>query len=637
MSRGTLTYLRKQIKIHQEIQINEDFKLLRIIVHGNKILWLGNTYLSLGKSCQLRKLFQVLRYSVPKEEWNRIVLIGDFNIDVNQKNDSRYILLKSLAKEMSLEILEPPQCTFNGSKLDFALVSKELKGSVHAQDLSLSDHLPLSLSINLPIVNNDYSRLQIPNRKLADIITIATLQEANSSREWILKHNQQLARNLNRTTKRVMHRDYERKLLDKLLEKENAPIIETINEYWRELLEENEHLRFSCESAKAFDQLRKIFGYHKFEKRDGGIVSCILKDGQIVHDSDSVNAALIAVLRDIQVDPYVPIPSAEPFPNLPNLSQEEAERLIDRMASDKAISFDLFSDIIFSNCYKAKTAEVIRDLWNSDVTEQLSAPYFEARLVPLNKKYPNVPKAEEFRPIIVLSPIIKILEARLLMRLQDYLVQSLHRSQIGFIPGMDVFVNIHRALKQIRARTSFGKHVFCLFLDFKSAYNTIPHRELFQKLENVCTKQEVQLIRAIYSRLTIRLGSERLRCNTGVAQGSMISPALFDIYAEELLIELTNQGWSIEDILAYADDHLIICDSVEELLRAINITKAWCKRFKIRLNPQKSGIVEMAPRRGKLWLKLGSYISEIPVLESYKYLGLQMDNKLTGDSHTDYE
>lgn len=38
----------------------------------------------------------------------------------------------------------------------------------------------------------------------------------------------------------------------------------------------------------------------------------------------------------------------------------------------------------------------------------------EARLIPLNKVWPDIPKAHEFRPIVVLSPMFKFLELRFL-------------------------------------------------------------------------------------------------------------------------------------------------------------------------------------------------------------------------------
>jgi len=39
-------------------------------------------------------------------------------------------------------------------------------------------------------------------------------------------------------------------------------------------------------------------------------------------------------------------------------------------------------------------------------------------------------------PIIVTSPIVKLLEARLKAKVDDYMMTVLHRSQVGFVPTM---------------------------------------------------------------------------------------------------------------------------------------------------------------------------------------------------------
>lgn len=65
-----------------------------------------------------------------------------------------------------------------------------------------------------------------------------------------------------------------------------------------------------------------------------------------------------------------------------------------------------------------------------------------ARLIPLNKVYPNIPKREEFRPIVVLSIMYKWLELRFLKKLNDYMVYKMDRNQVGFVRGMGTHVNI---------------------------------------------------------------------------------------------------------------------------------------------------------------------------------------------------
>jgi len=76
----------------------------------------------------------------------------------------------------------------------------------------------------------------------------------------------------------------------------------------------------------------------------------------------------------------------------------------------------------------------------------------------------------------------------------------------------------------------------------------VSHQKLSKKLESILSRDEIQLLEALYSRLIIKLGKQELIANTGVAQGSMISPALFDIYAESILERLLEKGWHSKDI-----------------------------------------------------------------------------------------
>jgi hypothetical protein len=52
----------------------------------------------------------------------------------------------------------------------------------------------------------------------------------------------------------------------------------------------------------------------------------------------------------------------------------------------------------------------------------------EARLIPLNKEYPNIPSREQFRPIVVLSIMFKWLELRFLKKLNEYMVDKLDKN-----------------------------------------------------------------------------------------------------------------------------------------------------------------------------------------------------------------
>ena len=277
-----------------------------------------------------------------------------------------------------------------------------------------------------------------------------------------------------------------------------------------------------------------------------------------------------------------------------------------------------------------------------------------ARLVPLNKVAPRIPNRLQFRPIMVQSPLVKLLEARFLPKLQRYLEERLGVSQTGFVPYTGTQVNIQRALERITKRTKANRWVYGLFIDFSNAYNSIPHSLLFQKLrtKQILDDDEICFLERLYARYTIRIGSETVKVNRGVAQGSLISPALFNIFIEDLAEELElKASIAREDLLMYADDILTLCTSNHQLETAVAVIEDWSKRNGMVLNKSKSGVVIFADRRAKKipkmrltsknelkkpgdirkWESAQDQIKGIPICSEYKYLGTILNPKLSCD------
>ena len=66
----------------------------------------------------------------------------------------------------------------------------------------------------------------------------------------------------------------------------------------------------------------------------------------------------------------------------------------------------------------------------------------------------------------------------------------------------------------------------------------------------------------------------------------------------------------------------------------IQVTRKWCSQTGLILNPKKSGILEFLPNRKRRYtLQIGESLEDIPIVSEYKYLGLVIDQKLTGRSH----
>ncbi len=171
---------------------------------------------------------------------------------------------------------------------------------------------------------------------------------------------------------------------------------------------------------------------------DGSIVNGLRKkDGTITYDMKDISKTLIEALKSIQLsDNFETYLEKVHFPELPPLSLEEMNKIIDKLSSGKATSYDLFSDLCLNDeILKSLFKEKLISLWTSQLNDIRGIEeFFKVRLVPLNKIHPEIPTDSQFRPNIIMSIIIKLMEARWLPKLQEHLIQRLAPSQTEFVP-----------------------------------------------------------------------------------------------------------------------------------------------------------------------------------------------------------
>ena len=99
----------------------------------------------------------------------------------------------------------------------------------------------------------------------------------------------------------------------------------------------------------------------------------------------------------------------------------------------------------------------------------------------------------------------------------------------------------------------------------------------------------VRLVQGMYAnaRSQVRVSKE-FEVKVGVHQGSVLSPLLFIIVLEALSCEF-RAGVSWEDL--YADDHVIIADSLEECVRRLLILKEALEKKGFRVNAGKTKVM----------------------------------------------
>ena len=129
----------------------------------------------------------------------------------------------------------------------------------------------------------------------------------------------------------------------------------------------------------------------------------------------------------------------------------------------------------------------------------------------------------------------------------------------------------------------------------------------------------------------------------GCRQGDVTSPTAFSIIINDLLKELNASGIGVKidmnlivSVLAFADDIVLLAENAEDLQRLIYLVHKWSTKWRFIINPEKSQIVHYrnAPKaQTKFIFKTHENGSILKVVDSYKYLGVYLDEYLTF-SHT---
>ena len=202
---------------------------------------------------------------------------------------------------------------------------------------------------------------------------------------------------------------------------------------------------------------------------------------------------------------------------------------------------------------------ICQQIWK---TQQWPQDWKRSVFIPIPKKG-NAKECSNYLTIALISHTSKVILTILQVRLQQN--RELPDVQAGFRKGRgtrDHIVNVRWIIKKA---TEFQKNIYFCYIDYTKVFDCVDHNKLWKILQEMGIPEYlICLLRNLYAgqEATVRTGhgtTDWFQIRKGVRQGCILSPCLFNLYAEHIVrskcwaVWIKIAGRNISN-LRYADD-----------------------------------------------------------------------------------
>ena len=241
------------------------------------------------------------------------------------------------------------------------------------------------------------------------------------------------------------------------------------------------------------------------------------------------------------------------------------------------------------------------------------------------------------------SVLSKVLERILLDNLSLYICTT--DNQFGFKEKHSTDLCIYALKEIVETYRRQNSTVLIGFIDASKAFDRINHHKLFLKLSQRGVPGSITRILAYWysnQNMQVRWGSRvstPFGVGNGVRQGGLLSPALFNLYMDDLSDQLNHCrtgcmiGNTLVNHLMYADDLAIVSPSSAGFQQLLNICSIYGVTFDVKYNAKKS-VVMICRTKGDRDLTFPDFHLSGNVLSvsvKTKYLGHFMTDQMSDD------
>ena len=242
-----------------------------------------------------------------------------------------------------------------------------------------------------------------------------------------------------------------------------------------------------------------------------------------------------------------------------------------------------------------------------------------------------------YRGIAIMSCMGKLFCSVLNNRLVQFSKENKinKKEQIGFMEDCRTSDHIF-TLKTITDNyVQKGKRVYCSFIDFKKAFDSVWRPGMFYKLiKQGIGGNFINTIQSMYSNcdtaIKLKNGlTEYFNANTGVKQGCVLSPTLFKLFVNDIpdIFDATCEPVTLfhysVSALMFADDIVLVSETPSGLQSCLDKLDIYCKKWFLDINPEKSKIMIFNKSGRKIVSEKFLYRdSHLEIVNTYTYLGI---------------
>lgn len=355
----------------------------------------------------------------------------------------------------------------------------------------------------------------------------------------------------------------------------------------------NRHERKIADACRT--DVRKFWKYVRLSLASRPrITRVLMEDGSLSKDdketAESFNTFFASVFTQEDVEPpNIPLRTSHMMCTV-DITYDEVAKAVRGRANGSAPGPDGFTYELFKEGGSAIIFMLTRFFRLLLSKGTLPTEWKLAHVVPIHKKG-SKSKCENYRPVSLTCVACKILEVIITKAILKYFLQNklIKTTQHGFLPKKSSTTALLEYMEDLLAALDEGESTDVLYLDFRKAFDSVPHKHLIAKLKSYGLEEP--LINWIRSFLVDRQQlvkirasiSQKVGVSSGVPQGSILGPLLFVIYINDIdeIIENSSIIKYADDVRLYMSFPSVITTNIgpnlifDDFLRVLSWSKTW--------------------------------------------------------------